>query len=226
MNIPYSYSSLIILAGGLGSGKTELASNFAFSIAEAKNKPVHVIDLDNIKPYFKLRNLQADYKVKGIRIIAPPLEYRDTDLPLLPPEARSIITSSPDQVIVDVGGDEYGARILGGYRDEIASRPHDFFFVINCSRPYPREADAIIQMIKDVEMESGLKVTALINNTHLLWESTEEILLQGAREAKKVSDILNLPLAFHVAAGRFEITSPILNMLYKIDLYFNQATNS
>ena len=70
MKIPLELPSLVILTGGLGSGKTELASNFAFSFSEMGEKNISIIDLDNIKPYFKVRNLRADYKSAGIAMIA------------------------------------------------------------------------------------------------------------------------------------------------------------
>ncbi len=223
MKLPIEFSSLIILTGGLGSGKTELAANLSFSISEDKKQTVHLVDLDNIKPYFKARNLMADYGRAGIKIVAPPNEYLFSDLPLLPPEARNIIAKKDLLSIVDVGGDESGARVLRGYREEILARNHDFLFVLNKCRPYPNNPQGIAEMIRNIESVSGLKITGIVNNTHLLSETEPKVVYEGYETALAVSDITGIPFLFNCVRADLDI--PGLKNIYKLNLYFSDMTD-
>ena len=63
MEIPFDDTGITILVGGLGCGKTELSANLAFCMAKKYNDLIHIIDLDNIKPYFKIRNLDEKYRI-------------------------------------------------------------------------------------------------------------------------------------------------------------------
>ncbi len=217
--LPFDETGLTVLTGGLGCGKTEIAVNLAFSIFRLKNRPVSIIDLDNIKPYLKARNLDDKYRISDIRIIAPEAGYSDADLPILPPEARSVIKSGNSSVIVDVGGDEAGARILGGYAEDISPRDYNLFFVINISRPYLKHTAAVINMISEVENQSGLKVTGLINNTHLMWDTDEKIIENGRRVAMETALELGVPFAFTCVHGGIDL-KPTLEPVFKLDLYF------
>lgn len=214
--LPFDNTGLTILTGGLGSGKTELAVNLAFCISQTED--VAIVDLDNIKPYFKARNLDEKYRTTGVRIIAPEAPYSDTDLPILPPQARSIISGSKSSVIVDAGGDEAGARVLGGYAEEISQRNYKLFFVVNISRPYLRNSEAIVEMVKSIEYQSGLKASGLINNTHLMYETTLEVVEKGRIAAQEAADILNIPLAF--TSLRKDLPQKPKGNIFEMDLYF------
>lgn len=223
MKLPFKPKNLTIFTGALAGGKTELASNVSFSIANEIKQEVYLVDLDNVKPYFKARNLQADYNSVGIKMIAPPKEYLYSDMPLLPPQARNILANPNIFVVADVGGDESGARALSGYRDEISTRDYDFLFVINKSRPYPKDVNSALEMIRNIEGITGLKITGLVNNTHLLNETTSDIVAQGAEFVRAVSKESEIPFLFTSISKGIKYSE--LEDLYEIDLYYSDISS-
>ncbi len=221
--IPFDNSSgLVVLAGGLGCGKTELAVNLAGRISETEARPVLIVDLDNVKPYFKARNLEESRRPHGVRIVAPPQGFSNADLPVIPPEARAAITIRSSSVIVDVGGDESGARVLGGFRDEIEARGYSFFYVVNLSRPFLRDAGSVVAMLREIERQSGLRVTGLVNNTHMMELTDSALVEKGRAETRRISEMTGIPFAFTcMASGSgVELCDPSEGV-FEMDLYFS-----
>ena len=98
-----------VLVGHFGSGKTEIALNGALELAAA-GTPVTVVDLDVVKPYFRSRSARAILADAGVGLVVPTGENVYADLPIVMPQIRTVIRSSEDRVIVDVGGDDSGRR--------------------------------------------------------------------------------------------------------------------
>jgi hypothetical protein len=186
----------VLFTGGLGSGKTEIAVNYSLKMAR-KDRPVHLIDLDIIKPYFRSRQLIDELKDTGVILVAPPAPYLYADLPLIPPEVGSLIKQPSKRVVIDVGGDDAGARVLGCYQEDLEKRKYQFYYVINISRPYAGTVEDVKNMAIAIEGACGLKITGIINNTHLLWETTPEMVKEGALFSAKVAQELSVPLIFH-----------------------------
>ncbi|MGV8119313.1 MAG: hypothetical protein AB2L14_06070 [Candidatus Xenobiia bacterium LiM19] len=204
----FTSSDLFIFAGGLGSGKTEIAANTAFLLSTLSPLPVYLIDLDTIKPYYRSRHLQEDLTATSIKLVAPPEPYIHADLPILTPEVKALLIGRQGKLIVDLGGDDAGARVLGFYQDELEKRKHHFLYVINISRPHARELQHINDMMAQVERSSRLRITGIINNTHLLWETTEEVILEGAEVAREIARMNSLPLLFHCVKGDVKVSLP------------------
>jgi len=210
-----------ILTGGLGSGKTEIAVNYSLNMT-LNNGPVHLIDLDIIKPYFRSRQLKDDLKDTGVVVVAPPAPYLYADLPLLPPEVGALIKIPSKRVVIDVGGDDAGARVLGCYQEDLDRRGYDFYYVINISRPYAGNLDDVTGMASAIQSASGLKITGIINNTHLLWDTTLELIQEGAEFSGRVAKELGVPVVFHGVRDGFEGIES-LNLkepVFKMKLYF------
>ncbi len=55
-----------IFIGGAGSGKSEIALNFAAMLARKKTKPVHFFDLDMTKPSFRSRDAREELEKEGV----------------------------------------------------------------------------------------------------------------------------------------------------------------
>jgi hypothetical protein len=196
-------SKKIIFSGGLGSGKTEIAVNCSIELSQKNEKPVHLIDLDVIKPYFRSRHLEAELKERNIRLIAPPAPYMLADLPLLPPQVRTLIMQPGFPLVIDVGGDDAGARVLGCFNDELMKSCCQFLYVINISRPQSRRVDEILDMADLVQKASSLRITGIINNSHLLWETDSRVVQEGAGTAREVAVKLGVPLVFHTIMKGF-----------------------
>ena len=61
---------------------------------------------------------------------------------------------------------------------------------------YKRQAQEVLGYIDAIEVSSKLKVTGLINNTHLLRETTVEDVLKGQEVVREVSKIKNIPIKY------------------------------
>ncbi len=176
-----------IFVGHYGSGKTELAVNFAI-----KNRADIIADLDTVNPYFRTNDARKVLEDAGIRVVAPYYAGTNVDLPSLPPEVYAAFTDEKTAVL-DIGGDDDGAAVLGRFKNYITEDNSEVYFVINVLRPETDTPEKIIEMIRAIEYTSRLKVTCLINNTNLMEETTYEHVLKGEEIVKKVSNMTDIP---------------------------------
>lgn len=190
-----------VLVGHFGSGKTELAVNLALGMA-GRGEKVSLVDADLVKPYFRSRLLRDELGEHGVDLVAPHGDQFYADLPILVPEFAGAVGQAEAglrRVIVDAGGAEVGARVLGaigGLRNPAVT---DVLFVINGNRPFAEDVPSIIRMLRDVEQASKLRVNGLVANTHLMSETTSEVIGIGLDLADAVSRELGLPVRFWAA---------------------------
>lgn len=183
-----------IFAGHYGSGKSEIAVNAAMIIKQS-NENVLMADMDIVNPFFRSVDARSMLEKLGIRVVAPLFANTNVDVPALVPEI-SVALRNPDRsVILDVGGDEDGARVLGRYHNDIKECDYDMFLVINRARPLTRMLDETIQYLEAIQIASRLKVTRLINNTHFLDQTSAEDIQYGLELAHQVSDKTGIPIA-------------------------------
>ena len=107
----------IILIGNYGSGKTELAMNFAMDAV--KQGKTLLIDLDMINTYFRLNDRRKMFEELGVRVIAPNYANSGVEMLTVPAEIATAFAMDWDTVIIDLGGDS-GAAALGQYHTKLA----------------------------------------------------------------------------------------------------------
>lgn len=189
-----------VFTGGFGSGKTEIALNYALSLRD-QAEGVTVVDLDLINPYFRVRAIKERLeRNKGIKVISPAGKLSVADVPALPAAIYGVFESE-GHTIIDVGGDDIGATALGRFREQINAQPCNIFFVVNTCRPNTRDEESIIKMMHGIERTSRLQVNALICNTNLGRQTDKRIIMEGYQVIKGLSGHLGLPVAF-IAARR------------------------
>lgn len=190
------YKQVSILTGHYGSGKTTIALNMAIDMRKC-GKKVTIIDFDIVNPYFKTANFESLLKEKEIDIISPNFANTNLDIPSLPAEINRLFSASEDEFfILDLGGDDAGSIAIGGYAALISKMNYDMFYVINCCRYNTSNIKDSIQILKEIEISSRLKVTQLINNTNLGELTTIDTVVNSSSFVKTISDNLNLPIAF------------------------------
>lgn len=182
-----------VYVGHFGSGKTEVALNRALDLSEAGEK-VTIADLDVVKPYFRTRAARAILSAAGIELLAPTGANVHADLPIIVPQIRSSLRLGDRRLIMDVGGDDVGARVLGSLSDVVPRSDTDCLLVLNFRRPSTPDPERAAVMVREIEAVGRLPVTGLISNTHLLDETTAEVILDGYRQALETSRLVNVPL--------------------------------
>lgn len=187
---------LVVFIGAMGSGKTEVALNYASSWAREGARVINLVDLDVRKPYFRSRDLIAQMKAGGVQVFSTPESLLGIDFPGLSPETESLFRRE-DPLVVDAGGDPDGARILGRFREYLAARGAEVLFVINQSRMGSRNVDEIAETVREIAAAGRARITGLVNNTHLMWESDFRTVEAGGALVRRVSEKLGLPLVFH-----------------------------
>ncbi len=189
-----------IFTGNLGSGKTEIAINYALRLLY-NNKGCSLVDLDIVNPYFRSRLARTRLEEKGLKVICPDEKIAFGDLPALSPLIKGVFDNDNAYSVLDVGGDDVGATVLGRFKPFLPEGGYELFFIVNAFRPYTRDVKGVTKILKSIEVASRLKVTALVSNGHLGCLTKEENIREGLALTKEVGNNLCLPIAF-VAIGR------------------------
>ena len=180
-----------VLIGNYGSGKTELALNFAFRAAEAGER-TELLDLDMVNTYFRLTERGRMTRTKEIRLVSPNFACSGIETLSLPAEVASAFAMDWDTVIFDVGGDPVGATAVGRYHEdfmELEPGALEVLNVVNTRRPLAGTVEKVLHLQEDMQVHSRLKITGMINNTHLATATTAEELRHGYEILKEVSRI-------------------------------------
>ena len=188
------FKRITLLSGHYGSGKTNIAVNLARRL-RASNENVAIADIDIVNPYFRTKDSQAELEKAGIRLISSPYAGSNVDLPALPDEVYAITDDKSVTAVVDVGGDDRGALALGRWRDAILQEgDYEMLFVINCFRPLTATPEDAVEVMREIEIASGIPFTAVVNTSNLGDETTARDVLESGAYAANVCAISALPL--------------------------------
>jgi len=188
-------SPTLVLVGHFGSGKTEIAVNLALALA-ARRPNVNLVDLDLVKPYFRCRLARDAVGLRGVRLVAPEGEQFHSDLPILLPEIAGLLRRDDQLTILDVGGDDSGARVLGALHGAIQGERCELLLVVNARRPATETAAATQVVLGEIEAAARLRVTGLVSNTHLMAETTPDIVCEGLAVCREVAAATGRPVRF------------------------------
>ena len=186
---------ITIFTGHFGSGKTEVAVNYAVQMARAGKKTV-IVDLDIVNPFFRTADVVKPLEERGIKVITPVYANTNVDVPALPAEIYSLFDDKSCSAVFDAGGDDVGAKVLSGFIERILAEDYIHYFVINTRRPMTRNPDEIEKMMMEIQMGSRLKVDRLVNNANLLGASTPEMIAEASVILGRVSSKLSVPVGF------------------------------
>ncbi|MBR5011495.1 MAG: hypothetical protein IKY12_02960 [Clostridia bacterium] len=193
------HKRLTLFAGHYGSGKTNIAVNYALSLA-SENKNVTIADLDIVNPYFRTKDSAAVLEKANVRLISPQFANTNVDLPALPAEAYSLVEDKSVYGIMDIGGDDRGAYALGRYAPYIKEEnDYRMAFVANCYRPLTRTPEETLEVMREIEAACGLKFTCIVNNSNLGGETDAKTVLDSLEFIDELCKISSLPLWIHTA---------------------------
>lgn len=190
-------SRLRVFTGHFGSGKTEISINYALNLAK-QGKKVTLVDIDIVNAYFCSRDIKESLESQGVRVIAANPHWSNAELMVVPPEVMSAFNDKSHEVVIDVGGDDMGAVVLGQYNRFFQEESYDMLFVVNTTRPFTSDKQGVEEYIASIERASRLKVSHLVSNTNLSYETEVEHILKGDKEVLELSKKLNIPYKYTV----------------------------
>ena len=213
------HKRLTLFAGHYGSGKTNIAVNYALSLAK-EGKKVCIADLDIVNPYFRTKDSEQMLAEQGIRLICSEYANTNIDIPALPQDIYAIVDDRSLTCILDVGGDERGALALGRIAPAIREEnDYDMIFVANRYRPLTATVEGAMEVLREIEAACGLSFTAIVNNSNLGAETEAEDILSSVAFGEALSAAAGIPLvATAVTASMHEALSGRMQGLYPIRL--------
>ncbi len=196
------HKRLTLFAGHYGSGKTNIALNYARYL-HAQHLPVTIADLDIVNPYFRTRDSEDALRAEGISLICSPFANSNLDAPAMPREVYALVSGREEYGVLDIGGDDRGALALGRYVPEILSEGnYEMLFVINRARPLTRSVESTLEVMGEIVDACALPFTAVVNNTNLGLSTTARDVLESMDYARAVAAAAELPLKMTCADER------------------------
>jgi len=168
-----------IFLGGAGSGKSEIAINFAKCLSDSESKEVHFFDMDMTKPLFRSRDLRP--KIEHMGIIFH-YEEQFMDAPTLVGGVNRFLRDESCYVVMDIGGDYIGARSIGGFAPALNNENTIAYYVLNAYRPWSYDIKHIDQTLGDILGVSHIHLEHLhlINNPNVGPDTTAQDFLKGS----------------------------------------------
>lgn len=186
----------IVITGHYGSGKTNLSVNLALEL-KRRGEDVTLTDLDIVNPYFCSAEFSGPLRQRGIGVISSAYAGSNLDTPALSGRIEEGIASG--RMIIDAGGDDAGATVLGRYHRALSQNGYEMLYVINARRfltGTPGEAAALLGQIENA---ARLRATGIVNNTNLGVETTLQIVEEGISFGEETARLTGLPFLFTAA---------------------------
>lgn len=191
-----------LFAGHYGSGKTNIAVNYALYLKE-QGVDVVIADMDIVNPYFRTKDSTDVLEKAGIELISPKFANSNVDLPALPQEMYKTVQDRSKHSVLDIGGDDRGAYALGRYTPYILEEnDYEMVFVANFYRPLTTTPIEALEVMREIEKAAGIPFTAIVNNSNIGNETTVEDVLATVGKAEELSQISGLPLIFTTAVAK------------------------
>lgn len=165
----------IVFLGEAGCGKSELAVHLALELAR-QGREVHFFDLDQTKPLMRSRDAEGLLEKAGVTVH---FQQQYADAPTQVGGLISLLLDEKKAVILDVGGNDTGAKLIGGYAHLLKTA--DVWFVVNPYRPWSATTEHIDGTLSAILRASRLKMPRFLLNPNLGGGTTLEEYLSGIK---------------------------------------------
>lgn len=176
--------SSFVFLGGAGSGKSECSVNFALHLAKTVDRPVHFFDLDMTKPLFRSRDLAERLEAAGIAFHC---QQQFMDAPTQVGGVQRLLRDKSVYTVLDVGGDDIGARAIGGYASFLNREDTAIYYVLNVYRPWTSDIEKVDETLGKILGVSHIRLDRIrfISNPNLGPDTTADEFLEGCRLTKE-----------------------------------------
>ena len=174
-----------LFLGEAGSGKSEVAVNFAVELNKLGTKEVHFFDMDMTKPLFRSRDLKEHLENLGIHFH---YEEQFMDAPVLTGGVRQCLQSDNCFVVMDIGGGDVGARAVGGFAPLLNREDTTAYYVLNSYRPWSGDIDQIDKTMALILGVSHIHLDQihLVNNPNTGLHTTLEEFIAGKEKMEEM----------------------------------------
>ena len=183
-----------LILGHYGSGKTNIAVNLALALRKEHEK-VAIADLDIVNPYFRTKDSLDVIREADVRLIVSEYANTNLDIPALPQDMYAVTDDKTLTCVLDIGGDDRGALVLGRLRPALEEEnDYEMLLVINKYRPLTKDAPLTLEVMREIEAAANMRFTGIVNNSNLGAETTAETVLDSLEYAREVSGITGVPV--------------------------------
>ena len=188
----------IVFLGEAGCGKSELAVHLALELAR-QGREVHFFDLDQTKPLMRSRDAEGLLEKAGVTVH---FQQQTADAPTQVGGLIPLLLDEKKAVILDVGGNDTGAKLIGGYAHLLKAA--DVWFVVNPYRPWSATTEHIDGTLSAILRASRLKMPRFLLNPNLGGGTTLEEYLFGIKLGLEMLSPYVTVEAATVPAGLYE----------------------
>jgi hypothetical protein len=217
--------SNFIFVGEAGSGKSEIAINFAKYLVDLNEKPVHFFDMDMTKPLFRSRDVKAE--VEGMGIIFHH-EEQFYDAPTIVGGVNLLLKDDSCYVVMDVGGNDIGARAIGGFAPKVNQDNTVVYYVLNPFRPWSGNLDHIDGTLSSILKISHIqldKIHMISNPNNGISTTVEEVLEGNLKMQEMIGPLKNIEFTCVLDSLYEEIKEKTDIPLIPIHLYLTYEWN-
>ncbi len=174
-----------IFVGEAGSGKSEIAINFACCLKESAGKEVHFFDMDMTKPLYRSRDISHEMEKMGITVH---YEEQFADAPTAVGGVRTCLRDQDKYVVMDVGGDYIGARLIGAYAPGLNAENTMVYYVLNAFRPWSDHIEHIDRTLGEILGVSHIRLEQvhMLSNPNTGAGTTEQEFLEGNQRMTEI----------------------------------------
>ncbi len=197
---PELLSGVVVITGHYGVGKTNLALNVCVDAARA-GKQVTCADFDIVNPYFRSSDYCDILEGAGVEVIMPLFAGTSLDSPGLSGKLTGAVQAArADEhrlLVIDAGGDDAGATSLGRFAQDIVAGPYRMWYMVNAYRNLTHTAQQAYALLTEIEAACHLRATDVVNNSHLMRETTEEVVVAALPFGREVARLSGRELLAH-----------------------------
>lgn len=210
-----------VFLGEAGSGKSEIAMNMAVELREITDRPVHFFDMDQTKPLYRSRDAREIIEQAGVYFH---YEEQFFDAPTLVGGVREHLGDRESIVIMDVGGNHQGARLIGGFAPFLNRDESEAFFVINPYRPWSKDVISIDGTLSSILKVSHIEKVSIISNPNVGPSTTvEEVITGNGKVEEMIGEYINIGYVSVMDSLCKELKTPI--PILPIKLYLTSPWN-
>jgi hypothetical protein len=157
--------------------------------------------MDMTKPLFRSRDVRQQIEDAGVIFHH---EEQFMDAPTLVGGVNRLLKDESCYVIMDVGGDDIGARSIGGFAPKLNKEDTIVYYVLNAYRPWSNDIDHIDETLAKILGVSHIQLGKLhmVNNPNNGCTTTAKEFIEGSR---KMADMVTQYIAIDFACVREEL---------------------